>query len=338
MSSTPSVQWEFPERPVLIGAFIGFAVLTLVTVLLAPAVQAKFYPLPEDTGAEFYQWQTVDPPAIVRVSYWLGYALHQIFVWVIFLAGRRYEPTAGKVNRYHLWMLGGNLLFTGLHLVQTYLWFDGLAQDVPVWTSQGSVIVLLVLVLYLNIPKRGLIWGKRFDPPQKMLGLIRKLHGPYIAWALVYTFWFHPMDGNWGLISGFVYMFLLFIQMSLFNTKQHKKQRWIVVLEVFVAVHGTLVTIYKGNEIWPMFLFGFLTMFVLTQFHAYQPPVWLKWTVLFVFLAAIAGVYVAIRGVERLYEISFIPVALYGGVLALLGIGAVWDRLSALRRSRLNLP
>lgn len=43
-----------------------------------------------------------------------------------------------------------------LHLVQTWLWYDGLAQDVPIWSSQGSVIVMLVLILFLEMPRRGL--------------------------------------------------------------------------------------------------------------------------------------------------------------------------------------
>ncbi len=45
---------------------------------------------------------------------------------------------------------------TAPHLVQTWLWYDGLAQDVPIWSSQGSVIVMLVLILFLETPRRGL--------------------------------------------------------------------------------------------------------------------------------------------------------------------------------------
>ena len=32
-------------------------------------------------------------------------------------------------------------------------------------------------------------------------------------------------------------------------------------------IHGTLVAVMQGNGIWPMFLFGFAGIFVITQMH-----------------------------------------------------------------------
>jgi hypothetical protein len=312
---------------------VGFGIITLVMILLTPRLVQLFYPLPEDTGASYYGWQTEQAGIWVRVSYWLGYVLHQLAVWWLFFKGRRVEPALGRVSKWHLAMIGVNLGFVALHLLQTQLWYDGLARDVPIWTSQGSVIVMLVLVLYIMIPKRGLFWGRRFNPPQNMLNLIKKWHGLFISWALVFTFWFHPMDGNWGLVSGFIYMFLLFIQMNLFNTTLHTNRLWIVLLEVFVAVHGTLITVYKDNPIWTMFLYGFLWMFVLTQLHTLELPSWLRWGTLLVFLASMALVYGYIRGFNHIYEVTFIPVALYGGVGGLLVIGWIWDRISPPKQS-----
>lgn len=305
----------------------SFALITALMIILTPLLVEAFYPFPEDTGASFYAWQTEQMGGLVRWSYWTGYVLHQVVVWWLFFKGRKIEPEPGRVSRWHIAMLGANLGFVLLHLLQTHLWYDGLARDVPIWTSQGSVIVMLVLVLYIMIPKRGLFWGRRFEPPQAMLSLVKRWHGLFISWALVFTFWFHPMDGNWGLVSGFVYMFLLFIQMSLFNTTLHTNRWWIVLLEVFVAIHGTLITVYKDNPIWPMFMFGFLWMFVLTQVHTLRIPGWLRWGLLVLFLGAIAWVYGSVRGFNHIYEVTFIPVALYGGVIGLLGLGWIWDRV-----------
>lgn len=307
---------------------VSFAVVTVLTALLAPAIARRFYPLPPDTGAAFYGWQMAVTPAAARISYWTGFGLHILAASYIGYKGRgaRTRPdNPGGVTKYNILMLAVNLFFVLLHLLQTYIWYDGLARDVPIWTSQGSVIVMLVLILFLMIPGRGLIWGKSFKPPVKMYRLVATVHGPFIMLALIYTFWFHPMDGNWGLLSGFVYMFLLFTQMILFNTRIHTNKGWIVLLEVFVAVHGTLITVYKAMEIWPMFLFGFLMLFFLTQLYTWKMPAKWKWSSIVLFFASILLVYGFIRGFEHLYEITFIPVALYGGALLLLLVGKLWE-------------
>ena len=62
-------------------------------------------------------------------------------------------------------MFTWNLIFMFLHLVETHLLFDGLAQDVPIWTSQGSVILMLVFVLIIENRRRGLFLGKRVEKP-----------------------------------------------------------------------------------------------------------------------------------------------------------------------------
>ena len=200
-----------------------------------------------------------------------------------------------------------------------FLFYDGLAQDVPIWSSQYSVIGMLVIILLLLMPRRGLFWGKLKRLPQNVHGFLRKYHGLYISWALVYTFWFHPMEGNYGILLGFLYMFLLFIQMSLFNTSLHTNIYWITLLEIFVALHGTAIAIMNGQSIWPMFLFGFLFMFVFTQMHGFKLPSWAKIILLVVYLGGFAASYY-FRGLGKIYELSFIPVTLYGvaGILILL--------------------
>lgn len=330
MKSMPTVKKTF------VFSLISFTFITLAMVLLTPYV-TRVYPLGEDRGAAWYFWKLPEPETAVRISFWTGYLLHQISIIALLYAGKKDKPEKGKVGKFNLIVLGVNLLFVILHQVQTLIWFDGLAQDVPVFTSQGSVIVMLVLVLYLMIPRRGLFFGKKFTPPKKMYKLIKNWHGLYISWALIYTFWFHPMEGNWGMTSGFVYMFLLFIQLSLFNTGIHFNSLWIVLLESFVAVHGALITVYKemrdmmessSDNVWAMFLFGFLVMFILTQMYSlkWKRAVYMGLSLLFVLM--VVFVYTFVRGWEHIFEITFIPVALYGGVLLLLGIGYIWDRIT----------
>ncbi len=300
--------------------FLAALATSLALGLLVWALGPRLLSVPHlaDKGPSWYYWQLPAPRLWSRLSAWTGYALHQLAAWaVVYLAWRRRRSPSGKrTGLLNVAALGVNLFFVLLHLLQTHLWYDGLAQDVPIWTSQYSVIVMLVIILLMLIPRRGIFWGAKVRVPQRVLGFLREYHGFYIAWALVYTFWFHPMEGVYGLLIGFLYMFFLMIQMSMFDTPLHFSLRWIVFLEVFVGVHGPLIAIMKGQAIWPMFLFGFLFMFVGTQQHGLGLPRWSRWVILGAYLAG-AGAAYSVRGLGRLYEIAFIPAALYGGALAL---------------------
>ena len=59
-------------------------------------------------------------------------------------------------------------------------------------------------------------------------------------WAVIY----HPMEATSGHLIGFLYMFLLLVQGSLFFTRAHVNRWWTLFLEVAVLAHGTLVAIY----------------------------------------------------------------------------------------------
>lgn len=306
----------------------GFAILTAVTAALTPGIVDRFYPLPVDQGPAWYTWQLANATTLTRITYWTGYALHQLIVWALLIRARILSERGEHPRSLNAAVMAVNVAFVALHLLQTAIWYDGLAQDVPIWTSQGSVIVMLVLILFLEIPRRGLFWGKAFKAPERLYTFVRKWHGLYISWAIVFTFWFHPMDGNWGLLSGFIYMFLLFVQLGMFNTRLHMNRAWIVLLEAGVVVHATLITVYKDNPIWPMFMVGFLVMLVLTQMHAIPWARRWRWPLLGLFVAGVAALYGFVRGFEHAYEITFIPIALYGGALGLLLLGHLIERLA----------
>lgn len=323
----------------------AFILISALTVLFSPRLAAEFYPLPEDQGSSWYYWQLDELGAAGRIAVWSGYIVHQILVWGIFFAARKEKkravasgerdpsvdapysnPGSTMAGKHQLWMTVVNVFFVALHLLQTHLWYDGLAQDVPIWTSQGSVIVMLVLILVMEMPRRGLFFGRWRHVPASLHRVLRNWHGPFIAWALVYTFWFHPMEGNWGLMSGFVYMFLLFIQMNIFGSHAHKRRSWVVVLESFVVVHGTLISLYKDLDAWPLFFFGFLFMFLITYMHTWTLRPVIQWLIGAAGLAALIWVYSVPRGWEHVVEISFIPIALYGGAVGLWLLGTAAER------------
>jgi len=51
-------------------------------------------------------------------------------------------------------------------------------------------------------------------------------------------------------------MFLLLLQGSLFFTRIHVNKYWSFAQEFVVLVHGAIVSVYQGWDLWPMFAFG----------------------------------------------------------------------------------
>jgi hypothetical protein len=69
-----------------------------------------------------------------------------------------------------------------------------------------------------------------------------------------------------------------------------------------VGVHGTLVAIFQGQGLWPMFAFGFAGIFILTQMHGLGWSRLVRWLVAGLYMAAALIVYSS-RGWVQLNEI-----------------------------------
>jgi hypothetical protein len=300
---------------------------------------AAFPKLP-DQGAAWYYWKLAEPTPLSRLTAWGFYALHQISLWaLIYYAQTRVKKYTGGLHRVNLVALGVNAFFIVVHFIQTQLWYDGLAQDVSIFSSQGSVILMLVAILLMENQRRGLFFGRKAPISKEITGFVRRYHGYLFAWAAVYTFWYHPMENTIGHLIGFLYMFFLLLQGSLFLTRIHVNRWWMVVQEVTVLFHGTLVAIYQGNGIWPMFAFGFAGIFVITQMHGLGLKLWQKGVILALYSGAVLFTYSQL-GWGRLNEIVRIPVIEYLGVFVMAGlVGAgLWvaKRLKARRMPALE--
>ncbi len=317
-------------------ALVLSLVLT-VAIYFASLTMGRFRDiLLPDTGAAWYYWKLPEVRLWASVSVWVLYILHQVSAWYLaYKISRQENAPKGRITKLHMIFLAVNGIFIILHIIQSMIFYEGLAQFVPVMSSQGSVIVMLVMMLILLNGKRGLFFGKKVKLPQKGTAAIFKAHGYFIAWALVYTFWFHPTEGTLGHLMGFFYMFLLFIQLSLPKTQIHTDTKWVTVLEVYVAVHGAIVAVNQGNGMWPMFLFGFLFMFVVTQLYGIidKKPQILAVTICYA--AIVVLVYSGVLGNRHtfsdIHQITWIPVILYGLVFVLAfvfqGYAMIRDRL-----------
>jgi hypothetical protein len=315
-SSPPPIN---ANRSLWFGVGFSFAFTALI-YLLAGRLEA--IPKAPDTGAAHYYWKLIDPTLVTRASVWVLYIAHQVAIWwTIWYAQTKVKTYSGNLRAVNWWALGLNALFIALHLVQTHLFYDGLAQDVSIFSSQGSVIVLLVLVLIMENKRRGMFFGKKAPLNQEVVGFVRHYHGYFFAWATIYTFWYHPMEATFGHLIGFVYTFFLMLQGALMLTRAHVNKYWTLALEVTVLFHGTTVAILQGNGIWPMFFFGFAGIFVVTQMYGLKLSQWTRGLILAAYCAAVIVVYAG-RGWDKLNEIVRIPAIDYILVFAFTGL--IW--------------
>jgi hypothetical protein len=311
---------------------LGCLLIMALIAALGPYSSADMF-LP-DQGNLWYYWKLAEPDFWTRFSAWGLYGLHQLGLWGLIAWAQIKRPAySSTLHPINVVAIGFNLLFVGLHIMQTRYFYDGLAQDTSVLSSQFSVIFLLVFVLMMENSRRGLFFGHKIDFIERPVGFLRRYHGYYFSWAIVYTFWFHPIEDNIGHLLGTFYILLLLLQGSMFFTRFHRDRVWTMLLEVFVLAHGAMVAYLtiQGDH-WQMFLFGFLTLFVVTQMHGIGLGRKTRWAIVATYLACVLFAYQG-RWLQST-EVLRIPLAEFGLVYlfaALAWIPFLWRRF---RRSR----
>ena len=282
-----------------------------------------------DQGAAWYFWKRPDPNFASQASAWGGYLVHQFFIWGVIIWAKKNREALKDRTKLHFinWVaLAGTAAFGVLHYFHSAIWYDGLAQHASVFSSQASVILLLVVVLMIEAPRRGVFFGTGGKNFIGVRPFLIKYHGYYFSWAVVYTFWFHPMETTWGHLFGFFYTFLLMIQAGFIFTRVHTNRWWTLSLEVLVLFHGVVVALLAGQEFWTMFLFGFLAMFIVTQMHGLGLSRLLRWFFGGLFLIALIIIY-SERGWGQAHEILRIPVIDYILVFVLTALILIIKRL-----------
>ncbi|HZS76217.1 MAG TPA: hypothetical protein VFA41_06335 [Ktedonobacteraceae bacterium] len=335
ISHTTTAIERRPVRKDVLALWLGIAFSAVFTgVIWLTGDALKVFPHLPQQGPAWYFWKLPAPSLPAEITAWGFYALHQVASWgTIWYAQTHVKKYTTGLHRINIIALGMNAFFILLHFVQTHIWYDGLAQNVSVFSSQGSVIVLLVWVLLMENNRRGLIVGKKLPFSQRVIQFARKYHGYFFSWAIIYTFWYHPMENTSGHLVGFFYMFLLMLQSSLFFTRIHINRYWTFTQEVLVLVHGTMVALYQGHGLWPMFLFGFAGIFLITQMHGLDLRPWMKWGFLALFIAGVVAVY-ASRGWSHLWEVAAIPLIDYPAVIVLALILGLIVRVTGWQRAK----
>ena len=214
--------------------------LIIVLILLVGPYSAHIV-FSEKPHALWYLWQLPESTTMGFITAWLGYLLHQLGNWWLIAKARRQRGNyIAGLRPINVMALAFNGTFVLLHILQTKFWYDGLAQNFSSLTAQFSVIFMLVFILIMENPRRGMFFGKKAPIKLQVSNLLRTYHGYYFSWAIIFTFWFHPIELTNGHLLGVFYVLLLMLQGSLFFTSYHRNRRWTTFLECYVLIHGAV--------------------------------------------------------------------------------------------------
>ena len=293
---------------------IVFSVLLCAAIVAMGGILSQFEIIPHPEDGLVYEWQLAQPTAMAQLTAWLGFALHQLLIWGTILyaqsrySKRDYQNTLRPVN---MWAVGINLVFIVLHYFQTMFFYDAIAQDLPSWTAQFAVALMLIVILGIENQRRGLFFGKKVKFRRAFTDGLRRYHGYFFSFAVIYTFWFHPMIPTWGHLIGFIHVVLVMAQGSLMFMRAHLNKRWMLLLEILVLPHAAQVAVNQGNGLWPMFLFGFAAIFLVTQMHGLRLKPWVRQAFYGSFVLLALYVYLVVREPWQVNEVIRIPLIEY---------------------------
>ena len=292
------------------GLFLGvmFSLIVLAaTRLLGRKLRINFPRLPVWRGVLWYRWKSlpskealefspftgINFPYSLKVrarSAWIGFFLHLTFVFsMIVWAEIRYSNNRAHncpnpappdwcswttvLELPHYIFLAGTGLFMLLHLLQTHLKYDGIAQDTAeLCPIIGTVLTLVVLAL-MQQTERGLVFGYGLEGETfiALTNIARRFHPFVVAWNIMFTFWYHPMEGGWHHLPGFLPLFCILIQGCLLFTTAHLNPIWRVGLELMGFPHAIYVEYTHPDRCrWKMLLTGVLLTPLVVHFHQFN--------------------------------------------------------------------
>ena len=311
---------------------VVFSVLLCAAIVAMGGALSQFELIPHPEDGFVYEWQLAEQTQWGQLTAWLGFAVHQLLIWAtIVYAQRRYTKRdyTNKLRPVNLWAVGINFVFIILHYLQTLFFYDAIAQDIPSWTALSAVALMLIVILGMENQRRGLFFGRKVPMRRAFTDALRKYHGYFFSFAVIYTFWFHPMEPTWGHLVGFAHVVLVMAQGSLMFMRAHLNKRWMFLLEIMVLPHAVQVAINQGAGLMPMFLFGFAAIFLVTQMHGLGLKPWLRRAFYGSFVLAVLYVYIFVREPWQANEILRIPFIDYGVLFVMYAVYWVGARIAA---------
>ena len=183
----------------------------------------------------------------------------------------------------------------------------------------AAVFLALTVALLMQQTERGIVFGFSLNSQTLTLltNVVRRFHGYVFIWAIVFTFWYHPVEAGIEHLSGFFIILLFTIQACLMYTTAHLGVVWRTLLELQMLFHAVLAEIHRTHrDIWKMFVSGSLAVFVITQMHAFPLTFLNKSVISLAYILLLYFLYYR-SSKGRWKEIFNFPVSYYFFVIAI---------------------
>ena len=148
-----------------------------------------------------------------------------------------------KLQPFHFWMAGINLVFVLLYVAQSHLFPDKISYDLP----NELPLVVLGLSWWILIAKscgRGLIFGYSISYSQSIAEVAETSLPYYFSFVVLFNFWYKPFVDIYGYFFVRLVVELIFIAHScLIQTHFYKNKYWTLLLEVMVLPY-VLITFF----------------------------------------------------------------------------------------------
>jgi len=214
-------------------------------------------------------------PKIGQIISWVMYIPHQLIQWWILYKAQQEKPKYQEGWRwFNWWMLYTNAFFMGLKLLSNALTYNAMSSHLPLWFGQGAVFNMLLIVLAMQVPVRGMCCGscsrgckvgsKQISKGEywtEMAMFMRKYHGYYIAFGVTSDWYYHPLESSPGHLSGIANDLMILWQTICIYTPAHRNKWWCIACEFIVTFHGPLIALGRGGGA-GMFGFGFTIVFM----------------------------------------------------------------------------
>ena len=247
-------------------ALIGVAASVLLAFLIYKSTRSHL----ENNFSTSQYFPLFKQPLQMLVSQPL-YILHQLADWAMVYYARTHLKCSHKLQPFHYWMVGVNLVFVLLYIAWYYLFPEKISYHLPLELP----LVVLGLSYWFLIAKssgRGLIFGYSILSLQGIAEVAEVCLPYYFSFAVLLNFWYKPFNNRYMLFFLRLVVELIFITHScLLQTHVYENKYWTLFLELTVLPYYFMIVIFPTSHIpaieFLLFSLAYVAVFVISQMH-----------------------------------------------------------------------